>query len=459
MAKKMSPKTLWDAIITQAVEKKEFQDTVVENRLKPLKPIKYGDGTLYLETDNNFAPQVINARYKQKLCKIAKSIDENFIGMQFRVVGEKDNDFREKKQVLPQAASQETEKSEKGTFFSHPVNKNYTFENFVSAYENRLAVGSAAGIANAPGKMRQYNPFYIYGKAGVGKTHILHAVANEIAKTIPKNEIILISGAEFYRNFSVHLSKDIYGDFENAFDKAQVVLFDNIHELSGKKEAQLELYKIFNKFHRLNRQIIITANCAPSELSGITERLISRFQWGLSVKLDVANIETRRAILENMLQKSKTKISEEEIEYIVENCSENIHELQGIVANIAVSASLSGTTATSDAVREVLKNKRLEPVKGYHSAKTILEAVCSFYKIDADTLKGKSRVVQIAWARHAAVFLLKTYTSLSLAAIGNELGGKNHATILHSIKEVESKMSDKRIAAEIRDITAILARN
>ena len=458
MVKKISAKLLWDDVITAAVEKKEFMETVVENRLKPLKPIKYNDGTLVLETANNFAPQIINARYKQKLCKIAKSIDENFVDMQFMVADEKEDDFREKKQDLPQAASPEAQKTDKKPFFSHPINKHYIFENFVSAYENRLAVGSAVGIANAPGKMRQYNPFYIYGKAGVGKTHILHAIANEIAKTIPQSQIILISGAQFFRNFSAHLSKGIYDEFEKAFDKAKVVLFDNIHELSAKPEAQLELYKIFNKFHRGNKQIVITANCAPSELSGITERLVSRFQWGLSVKLDVANIETRRAILETMLQKSKTKISEEEMDYIVENCSENIHELQGIVANIAVSTSLSGDTATSDAVREVLKNRRLEPVKGYYSAKTILQAVCSYYKIDFETLAGKSRVAQISWARHAAVYLLKNYTSLSLAQIGNELGGKSHATVLHSIKEVENKMSEKRVAAELREIIGVLAR-
>ncbi|MCL2844943.1 MAG: chromosomal replication initiator protein DnaA [Chitinivibrionia bacterium] len=459
MAKKISAKTLWDGIITQATEKKEFQETVIENRLKPLKPIKYDDGTLCLETANNFAPQIINARYKQKLCKIAKSIDENFVDMYFSVAGEKDNDFREKKQDLPQAPSVDTPKTDKKAFLSHPVNKHYTFDNFISAYENRLAAGSAAGIANAPGQMRQYNPFYIYGKAGVGKTHILHAIANEITKTIPQSQVILVSGAQFYRIFSAHLGKDTYNDFENAFNKAKVVLFDNIHELSSKKEAQLELYKIFNKFHRENKQIVITANCAPSELSGITERLISRFQWGLSVKLGVENIETRRAILENMLKKNKIKISEDEIEYIVENCSENIHELQGIVANIAASVSHSGETTTSNAVRKVLKNRRLEPVKGYHSAKTILAAVCSYYKIDLETLAGKSRVAQISWARHVAVYLLKNYTSLSLAQIGNELGGKSHATVLHSVKEVESKMSDKSVAVEVKEIIGILARN
>jgi chromosomal replication initiator protein len=221
----------------------------------------------------------------------------------------------------------------------------------------------------------------------------------------------------------------------------------------------LALYQIFNRSHQQNKQIVFTANCSPAELSGITDRLISRFQWGLAVKLDVANIETRTAILANMARKAKVKISDEEIAYIVENCSENIHELQGIVANIAVSASLNRSAITSDAVREALKNRKLEPVKGYHSPKTILEAVGSFYKIDLQDLKGKSRVAQIAWARHIAIYFLKKYTSFSLTAIGNELGGKNHATVLHSVKEVESKLNDERISREIKEINIILARN
>jgi chromosomal replication initiator protein len=457
----MSPKTLWSGIIKSVIEKKEFQETSIENWLKPLSPTIYADGILYLETTNNFAPQVLNARYKPKLCEIAKKIDENFKSMNFTVAGEIKNDDEPKEktsQTLQSPINLSSQRNTKASF-THPINKKYTFDNFVNTYENQLAVGSARGIANSPGKMREYNPFYIYGKAGVGKTHILHAIANEIIKNDPDKRIILISGEGFYRNYSAHLSKQLYNDFEKAFEQANAVLFDNIHELSGKREAQLELYKVFNKFHRQNKQIVFAANCSPSELSGMTERLISRFQWGLAVKLDVANIETRTAILENMTRKENIKISDEEIAYIVENCSENIHELQGIVANIAVSISLNKTASASDAVQKAMKNKRLEPIKGYYSAKTILEVVGSFYKIDLEDLKGKSRVAQIVWARHIAIYFLKKYTPLSLSAIGNEVGGKNHATVLHSIKEVESKASNEDVLKEIKEINTLLARN
>jgi chromosomal replication initiator protein len=461
MGKRNNPETLWDEIIKSVIEKKEISEASVENWLKPFSAVKYADGILFLETANNFAPQVVNARYKQKLCDIAKNIDEKFANMDFVVAGEiKINETPQKEIEAQENIEQKTKDQSNKTFFSHPVNKQYTFNNFINTYENQLAVSSALGIANSPGKMRQYNPFYIYGKAGVGKTHLLHAIANQILKNNPNARVVIISGTEFYRNYAVYKNKNDYDNYESIYEPADIILFDNIHELSGQKTAtQLKLYNIFNKFHQHNKQIVFTANSSPSELSGIMERLVSRFQWGLTVKLDVANIETRRVILENMARKDKIKISNEEIDYIVENCSENIHILQGIVANIAVSASLGGTTITSDAVREALKNRKLQPVKGYHSPKTILEVVSSYYKIDLEDIKGKSRVAQIAWARHIAIYFLKKYTSVTLSAIGNELGGRSHATVLNSVEEVESRINEERISKEIKEISRKLARN
>ena len=455
MPKKINHKTLWDEIIKLVSEEKIIQETAIENFLKPLTPIKYTDGILLLETENNFAPQVLNHRYRKKLCETAKKIDGNFVNMKFGVAGEK---IEEENNTPAVKTETPPEKITRGAFFSHPVNKQYTFENFVAGYENRLAAGSALGIANSPAKMKQYNPFYIYGSAGVGKTHLLHAIANEAVKKNPKIRVILISGEEFYRNYSAHLKKDTYGDFQNAFEQADIALFDNIHELSGKRESQLELYKIFNKFHQQNKQIVFTANCPPADLSGFQERVITRLQWGLSVKLDVQNIETRTAILSSMANKEKVKISDEEIAYIVENSSENIHDLQGIVVNIAATLALNKSAAAGDALREALKNRRVEPMKGFVSPKTILETVASFYKVDLEEIKGKSRVAATAWARQVAAFFLKKYTPLSLSQIGNELGGKNHSTILHAVKEVENQTKTARIADEIKEISAILAR-
>ena len=460
MPKKMNCKALWDEIIKFVSQEKTIQETAIENFLKPLNPVSYDGGVLLLETENNFAPQVLNHRYRKKLNETAKKIDENFVNMKFSVAGEKIDEENVPTASASAKIGVPAEKAAKNTFFAHPINRQYTFENFVAGYENRLAAGSALGIANSPGKMMQYNPFYIYGNAGVGKTHLLHAIANELIKNNPKIRVILISGEGFYRNYSAHLNKGNYGDFENAFDQADIVLFDNIHELSGKREAQLELYKIFNKFHQQNKQIVFTANCPPADLSGFQERVITRFQWGLAVKLDVQNVETRTAILMNMAHNEKLKISDEEIAHIVENCSENIHELQGILVNIAATASLNKAAITGDAVREALKSRRIEPMKGFVSPKTILDAVGSFYKIDLQDMKGKSRVAAVAWARQVAAFFLKKYTPLSLSQIGNELGGKNHSTILHSVKEVETQAeNEERIAKEIKEISMILARN
>lgn len=459
MAKKMTPQFLWENVIASVVEKKIFQETSINHWLKPLAATKYMDGVLILETANNFAPQVLNTRYRKKLSEIAKEIDGNFLNMKFVVAGE-EQEQNAKEISLVQNIENATKKQVKKMFFSHPINPQYTFAEFVETSENQLAAASALGIANNPGATQRYNPFFIYGRAGVGKTHILQAMANEIVKNKPQLKTLLLSGDEFYRSFSAHISKNIYEDFENVFRQADVILFDNIHELSGKKEAQLELYKIFNKSHQQKKQMVFTANCSPEQLSGFQERIITRLQWGLTVKLDTQNQETRAAILANMAQKSKIKLSADEINYIVDNCSENIHELQGIVANIAVSASINKTPITSEAVRDALKNRNLEPIKGYYAPKTILEAVCSYYKIDLHDVKSKSRVAHIVWGRQVAIYFLKKYTPLPLQAIGAELGGKNHSTILHSFKEVENDINeDERISKEIKEISNILARS
>ena len=311
-----------------------------------------------------------------------------------------------------------------------------------------------------PGKMKNYNPFFIYGKAGVGKTHIAHAIANEIIKNSPETNVVLMSGNEFYRNFSAQLNKGNYKEFETVFQKANVIIFENIDELTGKPQAQLELYKIFNKFHQQKKQMVFTASCAPSELTGFEERIITRLQWGLAVKLDVQSQETLVAILTNMARKSKIKLSGEEISYIVENCSGNIHELQGIIANIAVSASINKSAITEDAIMEALKNRRLEPIKGYFKPEKILNVVCSFYKIDLQELKSQSRITHIASARQVAIYFLEKHTPLALQAIGDYLGGKNHSTILHSINKIKNKIkSDENFFKELREISDILVKS
>ncbi|MDR0303979.1 MAG: chromosomal replication initiator protein DnaA [Chitinispirillales bacterium] len=458
MVKKMTTQSLWENIVKSAIEKKYFQETAIDNLLRPLIPIKYMDGILVLETTNNFAPQVLNHRYQKKLNEIAKEFDKNFLSMKFVVAGKSEE--ARAKDIYYAEIEQTASKIKKNVSFSHPINRQYTFDEFIETYENRLVAASARGIANAPGKIQNYNPFFIYGKSGVGKTHIIHAIANEIAKNKPETNVILMSGTEFYRSYSAHLNRKAYYDFENIFQKANIIIFDNIDELAGKDEAQIELYKIFNMFHQQKRQMVITASCAPAELINIHERIITRLQWGLVVKLDMQNQETRAAILVNMAQKSKIKLSNEEVAYIVDNCSENIHELQGIIANIAVSTSINKTIMIQDAIQDALQNKRLEPIKGYFPPKTILNTICSYYKIDLKELKSKSRIAHIAYARRVAAYFLKKHTPLSLHSIGAELGGKNHSTILHSIKEVKNKIAnDDKFSKELKDISDILVRS
>ena len=457
MTKKITIQSLWENIIKSAAEKKIFQETAIDNLLRPLVPIKYTDGILVLETTNNFAPQVLNYRYLKKLNEIAKEFDGSFSTMKFVVSGE-DEKMRQEDIILSNT-EQTTQKTAKRFLFSHPINPQYTFNEFIETYENRLAVGSAHGVANTPGEMQNYNPFFVYGKAGVGKTHIVHAIANEIIKNNPEANVILMSGNEFYRNFSAQLNRGTYDDFEIFFQKANIVIFDNIDELIGKPQAQLELYKIFNKFHQQKKQMVFTASCAPAELTGFEERIITRFQWGLTVKLDVQNQETQAAILTNMAKKFKIKLSNEEISYIIDNSSGNIHELQGIIANIAVSASINKTAITEEVIIDALKNRQLEPIKGYFPPQKILNAVCSYYKIDLQELKSKSRIAHIISGRQVAIYFLKKHTPLSLQAIGDHFGGKNHSTILHSIKEVKNKIkSDENFSKELKDISNILIR-
>ena len=463
MAKKVTASSLWENTVRSVTEKNIFQKTAVDNLLRPLFPVRYTDGTLFLETPNSFAPQILNHRYLKKLNAAAKEFDEDFLTVKFALIGEEEE--KEKEEIPTETdedvkVKQTTSNLSGKKPFSHPINPQYVFTEFVDTYENRLAVASAYGVAKEPGKTQNYNPFFIYGKAGVGKTHLAHAIANEITKTDSKANVILMSGNEFYRKFSSHLSQNTYGDFEKSFRTATAIVFDDIDELTGKTEAQLELYKVFNNFHQSKKQMIFTAGSAPSELSGFHERIITRLQWGLAVKLDVHNRETQSVILSNMARKSKINLSGKEIAYIIDNSSGNIHELQGIIANIAVSASVNKTAITEDIIQEVMKNRSLEPIKGYFPAKTIIETVCSYYKVDPKDLKSKSRVAHIAYGRQVAVYFLKKHTPLSLQAIGNELGGKNHSTVLHSLNEVKNKMKgNDKFIKELKEISSMLMKN
>ncbi len=315
------------------------------------------------------------------------------------------------------------------------LNPSYTFDNFIEGDCNRLARSAGVAVGKKPGGTA-FNPLFIFGKVGLGKTHLAQAIGNEIKHKSPNRTTLYVSSEKFTNQFIESLKNNAVNDFVNFYQLIDVLIVDDIQFLSNKQKTQDIFFHIFNQLHQNGKQLILTSDRPPKDLVGVEERLISRFKWGLSADLQAPDLETRMAIIESKMSREGLAMPGDVTEFISYNIKNNIRELEGVMISLIAQSSLNRREIDIELAKEVIKNFVSEISKEV-TVEFIQKMVAEHYELKVENLKGKTRKRSIVIARQLSMYLAKNMTNKSLKVIGDNFGGRDHSTVIYSCKAVK----------------------
>ncbi len=318
------------------------------------------------------------------------------------------------------------------------LNPRYTFENFIKGDSNQLARAAASAVANNPGGT-SFNPLVIYGGTGLGKTHLMQAIGNYSLMNGKARRVIYVSSEKFTVEFVDAIQGDRISDFSSFYRSMDILIVDDIQFFSGKEKTQDNFFHTFNELHQLGKQIVLTSDRPPKELKGLDDRLLSRFQWGLTADIQPPDLETRIAILRKKSEDDGIELPQDVVECIAANVTTNIRELEGCLISLLAKASLEEREISVDLAREVLRVV-VGDIKSPITIEEIQRLVCDYFGIPEDLIRAKTRKQEIVNARQIAMFLAKELTNSSLKTIGLHFGGRDHSTVIHAYQSVEDQM-------------------
>ena len=331
------------------------------------------------------------------------------------------------------------------------LNSNYNFDNFLEGDSNRLARSAGMAVASKPGGT-SFNPLMIFGGVGLGKTHLVHAIGVEIKEKHPEKTVLYISAEVFTQQFVDSVRRNTRNDFIHFYQLIDVLIIDDAQFFSGKAGTQDVFFHIFNHLHQNGKQVILTSDKAPVDMQDIDQRLLSRFKWGLSAELQQPDYETRYSILQNILYRDGVEMPDEIIEYVAKNIKSNVRELEGAVISLIAQSSFNKKEINLELTKAVVE-KFVKHVKKEISIDYIQKVVSDYFQLDLETLQSKTRKRHIVQARQLAMFFAKKYTKSSLQNIGNQIGDRDHATVLHACKTVSNlSETDKQFKIYLSDL-------
>ena len=430
--------------------------------------------TLYLEVPNEMTRSMFEQRMRDMVTDAISAVEENTTVDSFAIVVNAtigtsyiptavasaagsgsttiEDDIGSSLPTI-QADSGYTTPKSPGAFESN-LNHKYTFENFVMGSTNIFARAAAFAVAESPAKA--YNPLFIYGNSGLGKTHLLHAIGHYALSLYPRFKVRYVSSEEFTNDFINAIQNNRSAGFLSEYRDIDVLLIDDIQFLSGKDQTQEAFFHTFNALHDANKQVVITSDVAPKDLKGFEERMLSRFEWGLRVDIQAPELETRIAILRKKAELEKIKVPDDCLEFIAERVQSNVRELEGTLIRVIAYANLSRKQVDLALTQTVLKDVAPATQDTIIAPIEIINAVSTYYKITPDEIYGNSRTAAIAMARQIAMYICRELTNLSLPKIGQLFGNRDHTTVMYANRKVAEWMKDRRYI--YNQVTEIMTR-
>ncbi len=434
-----------------------FRNTSVKDRT--------GD-VLLVETKNPFAYEWLSKKYKPIILETLQGIDETLTDVRFsiaskstekrivkknmRVIAQKNHRPQEQVQQLntPSPSFEKIGARENNHPSSIPFNKNYTFETFVVGTSNEIAHAACRAVAARPGEA--YNPLFIYGGVGLGKTHLLQAVGNAIKDANPNFTVLYVASEKFTNEFVESLKNHTTQEFKKRYRDVDVLIIDDVQFFAGKDKTQEELFYTFNALHGQNKQLILSSDRPPSAIPTLQERLSSRLSAGMIADVKKPDYETRLAILQEKRDLREAPIDEEALAFIAKNIQSNVRELEGALNRVAAYCELHKTRATVEYTKQILKDILDKPQRKTINTDEIIAAVSSYYNIPNTELKGKSRKKEIVRPRQIAMYLLRKESSMSFPSIGDHFSGRDHTTAMHACEKIERLIEqDEELSQEI----------
>ncbi|WP_326911288.1 chromosomal replication initiator protein DnaA [Sedimentibacter sp. MB31-C6] len=442
----MNFEELWNEVLE--IVKEDTNQVSFNTWFKPLKIVAYKNNTIYLETADDFLRNTIQKRHYNFLKNAFNYVLKKETELILTVPGENiDNDSKHSKK-------ESTSEDDSDTNNNRKLNPKYRFDNFIIGNSNRFAHAASLAVAEAPSSA--YNPLFLYGGVGLGKTHLMHAIGHYILDNNPNSSVLYVTSEKFTNDLINSIKDGKNEEFRNTYRKADVLLVDDIQFIAGKESTQEEFFHTFNALHEANKQIIVSSDNPPSEIPTLEDRLRSRFEWGLIADIQPPDYETRTAILRKKAEAENYDVPDEVILYIAQNIQSNIRKLEGALIRIYAYASLTNKKeVTLELAQEALKhlisnNKKISIID-------IKEVVSNYYNISVEDLISKKKTKNIAFPRQVAMFVSRKLTDYSLPKLGEEFGGRDHSTVLHAYNKIESDIeSNQEVKKNIDDIISML---
>ncbi len=431
---------------------------------EPIKPIRLQDNALTIQVPNKFFYEWLEEHYVAEL-KMAMRQELGDSGrLEYQILMSHQNannpnpiantpkDSRQVKQNQPLYAKENSAGEIKNPFvipgikkmkINPNLNKTYLFDNFIEGDCNRLARSAGVAVAKKPGGTA-FNPLFLYGESGLGKTHLVQAIGNEVDNQFADKAVLYVSCEEFTNQIINAIKNNAVQDFVRFYQLIDVLIVDDIQFLANKNKMQEIFFHIFNTLHQAGKQIVLTSDRPPKDLEGIQERLISRFKWGLSADLNVPEFETRMAIFETKMTREGLDIPSDVTEFICFNIKNNIRELEGVLISLIAQSSLNRREIDLDLAKEVIKNF-VKNISKEITVEFIQELVADHFDVSVDKLQGKTRKRQVVIARQLSMYLSKKMTNKSLKSIGENFGGRDHSTVIYSCKAVQDLLDTDTI--------------
>jgi chromosomal replication initiator protein len=423
---------LWAEALTEIEERIGKQN--LDTWIKPIRFNLKNKNEIVLGVPNKFFRDWLTEHYLRQIETVLTSISKNDVAVTFEI----DANLEHASSAGKHDKKSVKEPVQPALTKNHLVQK-YTFENFVIGASNQFAHAACMAVANQPGE--HYNPLFIYGGVGLGKTHLVNAIGHRAAAQKPSLKIAYLSSESFMNELIASLRRDKMDEFKKKFRNVDILIVDDVQFIAGKERTQEEFFHTFNSLYESHKQIVLTSDKFPKEIPGLEDRLRNRFEWGLIADIQPPDMETRVAILQKKAEVEGVKLPHDVAIFLASNIDSNVRELEGSLTRLEAFSSLTKTLITIDFAKEVLVHS-LKSSKREVTIESIQKTICDYFNIKIGDLKAKRRTQNIALPRQMAMYLCRKHTETSFPTIGDKFGGRDHSTVIHASKTIERKIKE-----------------